>query len=308
MKVISREIPDLQQIPLALATGTFDGVHLGHCKIFEQLFKTGKSLGLQTAIVTFSPHPREVISGQPQALLTLDAEKTALISHLPYAPDYLVFYTFSTQTAAMSGRDFMDEVLMGKLNMKTFVGGYDHHLGNSRDSGPEDIALLAGKMGFDYVKVPAEKSGAQIYSSSAIRAAMQSGNIAGANQMLGYPYLLSGKVVRGNAVGATLGFPTANISVSPQKILPLRGVYACEVRLNNHLFKGMLNIGLRPTLGTDKQEVVEVHIFDFSGNLYDQEIQIRLHHRLRDEKRFASLQELSSQLSKDRSRCLELLS
>ncbi|MCB0484118.1 MAG: riboflavin biosynthesis protein RibF [Flavobacteriales bacterium] len=291
-----------------MATGTFDGLHIGHAKIFEQLFITGRSLGLPTAILTFSPHPRRVLGRGPVPLLTTDSEKAVLLAKHPFAPDYLIFQPFTKEIASLSARKFIREILMEKWGMQALVAGYDHHLGNDRDAGPAGIEEMAAQIGFSFVCVEAQRVGSRIHSSSAIRQLLIDGAIEQANHVLGYPYFISGRVVKGNNIGNALGFPTANVAVPEDKILPAHGVYAVMVETSDGWKKGMLNIGLRPTLGVDMHTVVEVHIFDFSGDLYEKEIEIQLHRSVRDEIKFESLEALRLQLKKDRIACENLLS
>lgn len=307
MRIFKEAYPFLGGIPLAVATGTFDGVHTGHCKIFEQLFKTGQEHGLNTAILTFSPHPRSVLFDSPVSLLTTDDEKAELIASLPFAPDFLIFFPFSIAISSLSARRFLGDILVGRLGMKTLVAGYDHHIGNGRDAGPDDLKRLGMELGFQLVEVPACSSGQNIISSSGIRKALGEGDITEVNRLLGYPYRISGTVGKGNSIGKKLGFPTANIVTEDHKILPAHGVYAAVIFVRSRRYKGMLNTGLRPTLHSDGGIITEVHIFEFDENIYDQKISIQLHFRIRDEQRFLSLDDLRLQLEQDRQSCLKLL-
>ncbi len=275
--------------------GFFDGVHLGHRFLLRQLREVAEERGQRSLVVTFDRHPRQVIDTDyvPQ-LLTTTEEKTDLLCGTGVNEIFVLH--FDKEMSMMSARSFM-RMMRDELDVGVIVMGYDHRFGHDGAEGL-DYSSLASELGMETVKaheLPQLKA-----SSSAIRRLLQRGDVEGAEKLLGYPYRLGGKVVHGKAVGRRLGFPTANIEVQEEKLIPASGVYAVWVTLGDgSRHAGMLNIGNRPTL-TDKGELtVEVYVLDYDGDLYDETIRVDMVAHLREEQRFDSVEALSLRLSQD---------
>lgn len=290
--------------------GTFDGVHLGHRKVIDQLNRIASEVNGESVLFTFYPHPRLVVSKSESnlRLLTTLQEKTCLLEDAGI--DHLVIYPFDEKFAALSYIDFIEQILIGEIGMHTLVVGYDHKLGRNREGTFDKLLNLSKFLKFDLKKIDALLIDAVDISSSKIRAALQEGNIQVVNNYLGYNFTIHGSVEAGNQVGRGIGFPTANIVASDvYKIIPAEGVYAVTAELNGEAYKAMLNIGYRPTLdkNADKR-TIEAHLFDFNQDIYQHEITLRFYERIRDEKRFDSLDLLKTQLLDDKNKVLEILS
>lgn len=285
-----------------ITIGTFDGVHLGHRKVIDQLNWLARKIKGQSVLFTFYPHPRLVLS-QKEADLRLITTLDEKIEQLEMAGiDHLVVYPFTKEFADLSYIDFVQQILIGKLNMNTLVVGYDHHLGKNREGTYDNIVKLGRQNGFSVEKIEAFILDEIGISSSKIRKALQIGKVAKANRFLGYTFSLHGKVAEGNRLGRSIGFPTANVEAADlYKLIPAEGVYAITVKVQNKFHKAMLNIGHRPTINTNADNrTIEAHIFDFDKNIYNEEITIYFHNRIRDEQKFASFDELKAQLVHDK--------
>ncbi|NTV92515.1 MAG: bifunctional riboflavin kinase/FAD synthetase [Chlorobiaceae bacterium] len=289
-------------LPSAVTIGSFDGVHSGHRSIIARMNAIAHSRQLRSVVVTFEPHPRRVLSASasssPLVLSTLD-EKVALLTALDV--DLLFVVRFTDAFAARSSEDFIIGVLVKLLCAKSIIVGYDHGFGRNRTGNTETLLHIGKEFGFDVEKISEVKIGNEHFSSTRIRKMLESGNIADANQFLGYSYIVSGTVVDGDQRGRTIGFPTVNIKPSdPQKLLPHSGVYVASTDIGGILYKAMMNIGLRPTVSQGKEKTVEAHILGFSGELYGSFLSFRLHAYIRDEKKFSTIDELKEQLEKDK--------
>lgn len=295
----------LQELCPAVATiGFFDGVHLGHQYLINQVREMARQRGMDAMLLTFDRHPREVLHADyiPQ-LLTSTSEKLQLLRQT--GMERVEVLQFTSGLSRLTAREFMQSVLKEQLGVKVLVMGYDHRFGS--DGGTFEDYRRWG-MERDIEVILAEELAQDHVSSSECRRSLLEGDVERAARLLGHPYLLTGTVGEGHHVGQHLGFPTANIQTERGKILPQKGVYAVRVRLQDgSLLKGMLNIGKRPTLDNGEDTSVEVNILDFNGNLYGECIQLEFVRRLRDEKRFNSLEELQQQLILDRRQVLEIL-
>ena len=292
---------------LAATTGFFDGVHSGHRAVLRELLHVAKSSGLPSCVVTYHPHPR-VVLGKDEGLFFLNTfeEKQQLLASL--GVEHLVVIPFTKELAELNAESFFVQYLLKTLNVQQLVVGYDHNMGKNAAAGFEAIKTLGKAHGVEITQVQAYTQNAVEVSSTKARNALDEGNILAANAMLGYEYSLSGTVINGNRVGSKIGFPTANIAPDcTQKMLPKNGAYAVRVTLGGGHYGGMLNVGTRPTVSNGGSRSVEVHIFDFSQNIYEREITVSFVERLREEKRMSSLEELSRQLRKDEERARELL-
>ena len=295
---IIRNLEDLQE-PLrdsVVTIGNFDGVHLGHREIFREVVRKADEIGGVSVVMTFVPHPLKVLKPeQAPRLLNTYAEKERLIR--ASCVDYLVELPFDQEMADLPPREFVDSILVGKLGAKHLVIGYDYAFGRDR-SGDADFLTRAGEESGFTVKVLGPVLRAeQIYSSTLVRRLLAAGDVVGVIEPLGRNFTLEGRVVQGANRGAKLGFPTANL-LSDKEILPRPGVYAVKVRYDDALYDGVMNIGFNPTFGLERISL-EVHILDFDENIYDQTIRVYFVRRLRDEKVFASAEELSGAIRDD---------
>jgi len=291
-----------------VTTGSFDGVHLGHLKIIRRL----KEISLQTrgesVVFTFSPHPRLILfpgEGSLRLLTTLEEKKDLLEKA---GVEHLIIYPFTKEFSQLSYIEFVRDILVGELRIKTLVVGYDHKFGKNREGDFEVLQNLSSVYHFAVEKLDVLLMDDINVSSTKIRNALQNGNIEKANQYLGYSFRLHGTVIEGQKLGRRIQFPTANIQASdPNKIIPAYGVYAVYVHLDSNRYKGMMNIGTRPTISNADQRSIEVHIIDFEGDLYNQPIEIEFIQKIREEQKFGSVEELKSQLEKDKQTVMNLL-
>ena len=303
MKVYSSidEAKDL--VKPIITTGTFDGVHQGHHKIISALNQIGKAIGGEVVLITFHPHPRIVLHPDSSGLKLLNTmeEKVKLLEKA--GVQHLIIQPFSKEFSRLTALEYVRDLLVNKLKMHTLVIGYDHHFGRNRTGNLDHIKEYAQLFGFDIKEVSALGIDETNVSSTKIRDAILEGDIEKANTFLGYNFLLSGAVVVGEQLGRKLGFPTANIEISnPNKLIPGKGVYAVRILLEGKTYKGMLNIGFKPTFGSNKKEeaTLEVNIFDYDKDIYGEEIELEIVKRLRDEVRFETIDLLKEQLKKDK--------
>ncbi len=301
MKVY-RDFEEVGNIPNAVLTiGTFDGVHLGHQKIIERLKSEAKKINGETVLFTFFPHPRMVINPTNHGLKLIQTEAEKIENLERLGLDHLIIFPFTKAFSNLSADEFVKEYLIEKLHVKTIVVGYDHQFGKNREGTLKHLQKLSEILPFEVIEIPAHEVDEINVSSTKIRKAIEIGDVQTANNYLNEPFEISGKVVLGNQIGRTIGFPTANIEVDDAlKIIPAIGVYAVEIVLaDQRKLEGMMNIGIRPTV-TDSEEIkIEVFIFDFSEPIYDQRIKVYLLQRIRGEHRFQSLEVLRAQLQED---------
>ena len=284
---------------MIVTTGFFDGVHAGHTLVLGALVNAARERGEESLVVTFWPHPRNVLQDGARGLRLLSSLGEKRERMLSLGVDRVEVLPFTKEFSALSARDYIREVLVGRFGATAMVVGYDNRLGSDRlDSGM--VAGLARKEGMDVI-LPPVAGGDSPVSSTRIRNALQDGDIALANAMLGYGYQLHGVVVEGNRLGRTLGFPTANMQLyEPLKLVPANGVYAVDVQTLGKSFRGMCNIGVRPTVASGNARTIETHILDFDEDIYGLDISLSFVRRIRDERRFPSLEALSAQLATDR--------
>lgn len=284
-----------------LTTGTFDGVHRGHRAIIDRLIARARKEEGESVLFTFHPHPRMVLfpGDDELKLLSTQEEKRVLLEAAGL--DHLLVVPFSRQFSRMHAIDYVRDVLVGAIGVRAVVIGYDHRFGRNREG---DLVLLR-QLGEAYdiavEEIPAQEVDRVKVSSTKIRQALLIGEARAANELLGYRYPLTGVVVKGDQLGRTMGYPTANIgAIDPQKLIPADGVYAVEVALKDGLHGGMLYIGERPTLAGAAHRNVEVNIFDLDRDLYGEAITVRFIDRIRGDQRFESLEALTQQLHADR--------
>ena len=282
--------------------GTFDGVHLGHQQILKQLIDTSQQSKLKSVLLTFFPHPRMVL--QPdismRLIQTIEERERALRKT---GLDYLVIHPFSEKFSRLSADDYVKQILVEKLNVRKVVVGYDHRFGRNRTASLEDMYNYADIYDFEVIEIDAKKIKSTAVSSTKIRKAIDEGDIALANSYLGDPFTLEGVVVHGDKRGRELSYPTANIELqNKHKIIPKQGVYLIQSDLDNQVVYGMMNIGTKPTFDTTNPSI-EVHFFDWNGDLYDQTLQVKLLKWVREEQKFDSVEELQAQIHADERYC-----
>lgn len=284
-----------------LTIGTFDGVHVGHQKIIRRLNEEAKRHGGESVLFTFDPHPRLVLEPGNKQLKVLQSLEEKISKLERIGLDHLIVYPFTRDFSNVRAEDFICDFLVGQLHVHTIVVGYDHQFGKNREGSLEHLEKLAKIHPFRVIEIPAHEIDEVNVSSTKIRKALAEGNITLANTCLNEPYEISGTVYRGRQLGRTIGFPTANIAISePNKLIPKIGVYAVKVRLQDGEIRyGMMNIGVNPTVSDENTVKLEVCIFDFNGDLYGQQISVYLLKRTRDEKRFASIDELKRAIQQD---------
>lgn len=286
--------------PLVATIGFFDGVHRGHQFLIKQVCDEAKASGMESAVITFDEHPRKVLHQdyQPRLLSTLE-EKLILLSRTGI--DNVVVLHFDREMAGLSAHDFMEKVLRDRLNVKKLIIGYDNRFGHNRAEGFDDYVRMGHEMGIEVIQSQAFSLDGVNVSSSYIRKLIEKGELELANKCLGYPYAIYGKVVSGYQEGRKLGFPTANLDLSGSgQLVPANGVYGVKVRLQDSMQyrRGMMNIGTRPTFN-GKNLSIEAYIFDFSGDIYGQTLVAAFIHRIRDEHKFDSAEELAEQMRND---------
>lgn len=307
MKVY-RQISEFERGRPAVATiGTFDGVHLGHRKILARLTDEAQTLNCDSVVISFHPHPRLVLfpDDNPLRLLHSIEERIEMMAGLGIDKLLIIPFTkeFSRYTSAM----FIKEVLVDAVGIRKIIVGYDHHFGKNRTGGLKDLEEGGAEYKFSVAEIPAEQIDHASVSSTKIRQALASGDMETARRFLGYPYPLSGTVMRGQALGRELGYPTANIHPDePLKQIPAEGVYLVRVRAEGQEYFGMLNIGRKPTVG-EFPLGIEVNILDFDGDLYGKTLRVEFLRRIREDKKFSSLEELKRAIDGDKEVCLALI-
>jgi len=290
--------------PTAIALGNFDGVHQGHQRVIQPII----ALGLRpvATVVTFHPHPREFFSGQPQSLLTPPGEKVQHLQTL--GVQQLLLLPFDRELAHLSPNQFVETIMVRQLQATQVSVGEDFCFGYQRQGTAADLKAIATSHGIKVTVVPLTTSGGERISSSAIRQALEQGDLQRAKRLLGRPYSLMGQVVLGQKLGRTLGFPTANVQVPPGKFLPCYGVYAVQVSCGALGLErpGVMNVGCRPTVA-GRTPTIEVHLLDWAGDLYGQSLQVSLEAYLRPEQKFTALAALKAQIQRDCDRAREEL-
>ena len=278
--------------------GTYDGVHIGHKTILTQLINKAKETGKDSMLITFDPHPRQALGLGEISLLSTLEEKINLLSETGL--DYLLILPFTKEFSTQGATEFITNVLIDQLNISEIMLGYDHKFGHNREGDVHLLADVLTKTGRFVTEIPAQDVDEIIVSSTKIRTALIEGEIQTANRLLGYNYQVSGKVVLGNQLGRTIGFPTANIELTnTSKLIPGDGVYAVKLTVEGITHHGMMNIGIRPTVSNSQNRVIEVHLFDFNSDIYGKSVTITVCNHLRREQVFSGIEALTEQLKKD---------
>lgn len=300
LKII-RDLTDYHdKTPLALSLGMFDGVHLGHLSIINTLNKIAKKEHLESAILSFWPHPRKFLNPDDDVkMLNTLEEKLELLEKSGIQNIFLK--TFDEEFRNLTGTEFCEQVLIQKLNVKHIIIGHDHTFGKNKSGNFELLKSLSDELGFKVNQLEAIQKNDLNVSSTKIRIALSEGRIKDANEMLGYNYPLTGKVIHGKKLGRTIGYPTANIEVPINKLLPKSGAYVVEVYIDNQFYKGMLSVGTNPTIDDKNKSLhTEVYILDFDQDIYDQQITIKFRDFLHDEIKFEGLEKLIEKLDEDK--------
>lgn len=279
--------------------GTFDGVHLGHNVILDKICNIAKQENLESVLLTFFPHPRLIVSNDTEIKMLNTLSEKAILLEEKGIQNFII-HPFDKFFSELFPREFVEQVLIKQLNIQKIIIGYDHKFGKNRAADFNDLIAFGKEFGFEVEEISAKQVDEVSVSSTKIRNSLLEGNISLANAYLGYSYMLSGIVVKGNQLGRTIGFPTANIEILENyKLIPKNGVYIVTAIVNKKTIFGMMNIGVKPTLG-DNIPSIEVHLLDFSEDIYGQKIQVNVIERLRDEQKFDSFESLKSQLEIDK--------
>ena len=304
---IYRSIEDYNEVKRSVVTiGTFDGIHLGHQKILSRLIKSSKDKDLNSVVLTFFPHPRIILNkyNEVKMIDTLD-EKIIHLNEIGI--DSLIIHPFDKNFSLLSANQFIKDFLVDKLKIKHIIIGYDHRFGKGREASVTDLKNYADDYDFTVEEIKAQEIEKITVSSTKIRNSINQGDIKTTEKYLGRSFKLKGKIIKGDGLGKKINYPTANIFIEETyKIIPKDGVYLVETIIKDKLFKGMMNIGHRPTIGTNVKSI-EVHLFNFNEDIYGQVISIKMISKIRDEKKFSSIQALKEQLVKDENYCLKLI-
>ena len=290
-----------------ITIGAFDGVHLGHYEILKSLCTTAGEKEGESLVLTFWPHPRMILDKDNSIkLLNTLEEKIALFEKA--GVENLVILTFNKTFSDLSYSEFIKTVLVEKLNVFHLIVGYNHHFGKNREGNYDKISEYALTFGFTSEKLDVKYIENVKVSSSLIRDALLKGDVDLANRQLGYEYSITGRVIPGDKIGRTIGFPTANISVNHDfKLIPHNGVYAVYVTVENKNIKGMMNIGVRPSINSDAKLTLEVHLFNFSGDIYGKDITVHFKRWIRQEMHFENIEQLTKQLNIDKTEISNIL-
>ena len=307
---IFRNIIEARNIPNAVVTiGTFDGVHLGHQAIFNKMKTLAQGIGGETVVVTFDPHPRQVLNIDSSNLRFLCTPEEKLQKFEEFGIDNVVIIHFTKEFSRTPSEVFIKDYIIDHIHPAYIVVGYDHHFGKNRMGDFDLLNKLMKQYHFKVERVAAQDVENIAISSTKIRNALAVGNVKSANRLLGYTYSVTAEVVVGNKIGRTMGFPTANLELPREYMLIKGGVYACLVDYDGHTYKAMANIGHRPTIGDrgENQPIIEVNLFGFDGDLYGKHIRVHFIDRIRDEEKFNGLDALKAQLEQDREKAYKLL-
>jgi len=298
---IYHNINDFKPVKNAVVTiGTFDGVHVGHRKIIAQIKELAQASGGETVILTFFPHPRMILHPEDESikLITTIKEKAELMEQL--GVDHLIITPFSRDFSNQTAEDYIRDVLVNKIGTRKIVIGYDHHFGKDRKGGLADLLKFSTIYGYEVVEIPEQDINDVAVSSTRIREALAEGNFELANACLGYPFFLTGKVMRGDRIGTQIGFPTANIAIEEKyKLIPGDGIFAVKVLVRAETHTGMAYIGSRPTVNGSTRNI-EVNLFDFDEDIYGQTIRMEFHHFVRGDMKLNGLDELKARIALDK--------
>lgn len=298
---IFKDISDCKNVKNPVLTlGMFDGVHIGHQCIIQKLIQIAEKIDGESTLLTFEPHPRLILSDglANLQLLTPLEEKIELLKK--NGLQNLILHPFTKEFSQLSSDEFVRDLLVGQMNVHTIVIGYDHHFGRNREGNFEQLQILSKELNFNLVKLEEVRNDDLHISSTQIRNGLLEGNVDFAQKGLGEFYALKGKVVHGDKLGRTLGFPTANLELPQYKLIPKNGVYLVKVNFKNNTYKGLLSIGTRPTVTNSEEKRVEVYIMDFKDEIYGEDLSVELIQFIREDMKFNSLDELIQQMNWDK--------
>ena len=304
MQILSN-LFEIKLYEVTIATiGTFDGIHIGHQKILNSLARFAKENSLKSVVITFDPHPRKIINkiNSIELINTIEEKKEKLKT---LGIDYLIVQKFDEKFSETEANKFV-EILKNNINIEKLIVGYDHRFGKNRNADINDLKKYGKELNFEVIEIDALEIEEVNISSTKIRSAIKDGNIRLANSYLGYNFFLSGEVVKGQSRGKELGFPTANLKIDEDKIIPKNGVYLVKSKIDHQDIYGMMNIGYNPTFN-NKSKKIETHFFNLNKNLYGKIIKIELLEYIREEKRFETVDDLIQRLKLDREKCLKLI-
>jgi len=300
MRVVRQLNPDIKFNNPILTLGTYDGVHLGHQEIIRSLVEKAKKEQKESVLFTFEPHPRKVLYPESYSVKLIDTvdEKLAKLEKLGL--DTVILFPFTKEFSRLSAMEFVRDVLVNQIGVSEMHIGHDHHFGKNREGSFQELQDLGELYDFKVFQLPAISVGETTISSTKIRNAILEGNVAYAAELMGSPFVLQGKVVKGQQIGRTIGFPTANIDLeNTEKIFPKNGVYAAKAYLDDRIVFGVMNIGTRPTVANNGQITIEIYLFDFNAEIYNRQIKVEVMQHLRDEKRFDTIEDLKHQIQLD---------
>ena len=304
---IYRSINEYNEDKRSVVTiGTFDGLHHGHQKIFKRVINSSKNKNLSSVVLTFFPHPRIILNkyNDIKMIDTLD-EKILHINKIGI--DSLIIHPFDKNFSLLSANQFIKDYLVEKLKMKHIIIGYDHRFGKGREASVTDLKNYASDYDFTVEEIQAQEIEKIAISSTKVRNSINNGNLKTTEKYLGRYFNLTGKVIKGDGLGKKIMYPTANIFIKEKyKIIPKDGVYLIKTFIKNKLYNGMMNIGHRPTIGANEKSL-EVHLFNFNKDIYGEQISVDIISKIRDEKKFSSIEALKDQLVKDENHCLKLI-
>ncbi len=293
---------EIGKIPNPVLTiGTFDGVHVGHQKIIEQLNQRAAEVGGESVLFTFYPHPRMVIQPTTHGIKLIQTQEEKIEKLARLGLKHLIVFPFTTAFSELTAEEFVAQFLVAKLHVHTIIVGYDHQFGKNRDGNLAFLTSCAALYNYEVKEISAQEINDVNISSSKIRTALAKGDITTTNHYLNEPFQMQGTVIHGNKLGRTIGFPTANLAIADDlKLIPCNGVYGVKVLLENgETHAGMMNIGVRPTVNDTPTTHIEVHLFDFAQEIYEQIIRVFLLVRVRDEQKFSNVEALKYQLKQD---------
>lgn len=301
-------IDDFTQLQFAVVTsGTFDGVHIGHQKIFSRLREISLRNAGETVVLTYWPHPRLVLHPEDETLKLLNTFEEKADQLKDQGIQHLIRIPFTKEFSQLTSEQFIQEVLVKTIGTRKLVIGYDHHFGKNREGSFEQLKLNAPRYGFEVEEIPSQEVDHVAVSSTKIRQALETGDIETANHFLGKPYSITGRVIAGDKIGSTIDFPTANIDIdSKYKLIPVDGIYAVRVRHEHNVYGGMLYIGYRPTIQGTKRNI-EVNIFHFNQTIYGESLTVYFHKLLRNDHKFTGLEAMKLQLQRDKEEALQVL-
>lgn len=300
MRVIRQLNSDVTFNHPILTLGTFDGVHLGHQEIIRSLVERAKAEKKESVLFTFDPHPRKVLNPETYIAKLIDSQEEKLRKLEQLGLDTIVLFPFTKEFSRLSAMEFVRDVLVKQIGISEMHIGYDHHFGKNREGSFQELVELGQQFGFDVQQLSAVCFEDNTVSSTKIRNAILEGNVTYAHELLGHYFVFEGTVVKGEQIGRTIGFPTANIQLDePEKIIPKSGVYVVLVTIGGKKYQGMMNIGTRPTLANNGKVTIEVHVLDFHQEIYGTKLRVEVVQYMRDEKRFMNIEELKNQIKLD---------